>query len=695
MIDRKIPVLAIGLVQLTRTRARARALRRAAAPVVTMATATTAALAAAREKCAKQTPSDASVAELVATIAAAESSGSADAASAAALSGAAIECLSTSALALRSEISLALLACSKLRVELYRAQGRGDVSIAVDDARRGIALASDCQGRRGGWFQMATALVACRLYSAALRAAIRVCQLDQQVLIIDAGAVDSSSKAVIEMIADALVAAVRQPESGLTAGAGAGHQPIVDELSCTQCLAILHQPVTLGDGITVCKPCVPKYRRTAAAQPPSHAACKLFGDNINVLLHSTVQRVLPDAVTAAAARHEGNDHFRAKRWDEAIECYSRGIKHGYDCHVLYANRSAAQLSAGNAAAAKVDADAAIAAKPGWSRGFFRRGRALLAIDADERSQGDDDSMLERLLQGVGDLSLAMGIGEEQGARTALVKAIKRLIDYTVGKDGPDAYDQTDLTNPSSVEDLPEAAIERIIALQFVSSGEAAAEAAEIGRQRRLPAKEVVSLRSELDCALCCDLLCDPSTLPCGHTLCRNCVWRNLDHAFESPPLCPLCRGDLSAFLVYLNKAARKQSARDGDGFAMGMGQIQPTRVLQELLEDNFSDEVAARRKQAADEEAVAGMQAADGGDTWLPIFVCSLAYPMQPCPLHIFEPRYRLMMRRTIESGQRRFGMVLPRGDDEDSDLPCMQFGTVLLIEHFDQQVTSASLKPA
>ena len=60
---------------------------------------------------------------------------------------------------------------------------------------------------------------------------------------------------------------------------------------------------------------------------------------------------------------------------------------------------------------------------------------------------------------------------------------------------------------------------------------------------------------------------------------------------------------------------------------------------------------------------------------------------MQPCPLHIFEPRYRLMMRRTIESGQRRFGMVLPsESEDEDTGLPCMSCGTVLLIEHFEQQ---------
>jgi Lon protease-like protein len=41
----------------------------------------------------------------------------------------------------------------------------------------------------------------------------------------------------------------------------------------------------------------------------------------------------------------------------------------------------------------------------------------------------------------------------------------------------------------------------------------------------------------------------------------------------------------------------------------------------------------------------------------IPIFVCILALPNCGCPLHVFEPRYRLMMRRTIETESRTFGM--------------------------------------
>lgn len=44
-------------------------------------------------------------------------------------------------------------------------------------------------------------------------------------------------------------------------------------------------------------------------------------------------------------------------------------------------------------------------------------------------------------------------------------------------------------------------------------------------------------------------------------------------------------------------------------------------------------------------------------DEELPVFVCTVAFPGLPCPLHVFEPQYRLMIRRCAESGSRRFGM--------------------------------------
>ena len=46
-----------------------------------------------------------------------------------------------------------------------------------------------------------------------------------------------------------------------------------------------------------------------------------------------------------------------------------------------------------------------------------------------------------------------------------------------------------------------------------------------------------------------------------------------------------------------------------------------------------------------------------------PIFVCTIAFPSVPCPLHVFEPRYRLMLRRCLEYNDKEFGMCMPVKD--------------------------------
>ena len=49
----------------------------------------------------------------------------------------------------------------------------------------------------------------------------------------------------------------------------------------------------------------------------------------------------------------------------------------------------------------------------------------------------------------------------------------------------------------------------------------------------------------------------------------------------------------------------------------------------------------------------------------VPIFVCTMSFPSIPCPLHVFEPRYRLMIRRCMEVGTREFGMCCHVGNNQ------------------------------
>ena len=161
-------------------------------------------------------------------------------------------------------------------------------------------------------------------------------------------------------------------------------------------------------------------------------------------------------------------------------------------------------------------------------------------------------------------------------------------------------------------------------------------------------------KCELDCQVCYSLMLDPLTTTCGHTFCRKCVARVLDHS----TICPICRRDLT--------------------MPPGVMNVPGNQRLSKLLVQLCPELVAERQEAAALEEA------AMSGEKNVPLFVCTLGFPTMPTFLHIFEPRYRLMVRRAVESGNRKFGMImynqrsLPQGDLGRTQF--MLYGTLLHI---------------
>jgi Lon protease-like protein len=158
-----------------------------------------------------------------------------------------------------------------------------------------------------------------------------------------------------------------------------------------------------------------------------------------------------------------------------------------------------------------------------------------------------------------------------------------------------------------------------------------------------------AIRPEMDCQLCYHLLLDPLTTACGHTFCRTCLRRVLDHSYP----CPTCRRSLDLSLSNCR--------------------------LTDLLTALFPDSLAARAEAVAREEAAGG-----SGRLATPLFVCGLAFPATPTFLHVFEPRYRLMMRRVVEGGRRTFGMVMyNRACEPQGQLgvtPFVEYGTMLYV---------------
>ena len=79
------------------------------------------------------------------------------------------------------------------------------------------------------------------------------------------------------------------------------------------------------------------------------------------------------------------------------------------------------------------------------------------------------------------------------------------------------------------------------------------------------------------------------------------------------------------------------------------------RALKLVTPKEYAARSAAQRQELI--QPVPTAAAAEAGEQ-IAIFVCTTAFPTTACPLFVFEPRYRLMVRRCLESGVRQFGIA-------------------------------------
>jgi len=198
----------------------------------------------------------------------------------------------------------------------------------------------------------------------------------------------------------------------------------------------------------------------------------------------------------------------------------------------------------------------------------------------------------------------------------------------------------------------------------------------LGQMTSLPSEEEIqeSLATldptDFDCKLCFSMVHYPVALPCGHVFCHTCVERFLDHK----PSCPVCRTPLPRFLAEHD--------------------YQCVSVLHELTHKLYPEALAQR-----DQERQAEL---DERRSWIPVFVCNTvcgyavsllawlwkpcrltlclqALPSVRCPLHVFEPRYRLMLRRVMESEDKTFGMC----EHTEGEEHYSEYGTLLKVNDY------------
>lgn len=130
-----------------------------------------------------------------------------------------------------------------------------------------------------------------------------------------------------------------------------------------------------------------------------------------------------------------------------------------------------------------------------------------------------------------------------------------------------------------------------------------------------------AVASLLECPVCLTSpFIEPITLSCGHTLCRGCLHR-AQRSRELHKRCPLCRA-----LCHTSAESASENV-----------------ILRELCKLVLPEQYAEREREATLEKQEWGLT--------LPAFLYNdVSFPGSLLVLHLYEPRYKLLAQRSVET---------------------------------------------
>ncbi|XP_065545313.1 LON peptidase N-terminal domain and RING finger protein 3 isoform X2 [Lathamus discolor] len=454
----------------------------------------------------------------------------------------------------------------------------------------------------------------------------------------------------LEKLVECLAQSVRIKEGLPAAGSGPPQPREWDVFRCRKCQGFLFEPVSLPCGHTFCKKCLERGRaaesRCVLCKEEEGGAAPGQLPRVNVILSNLLAKWFPCQVKASQLRHEGNLLYREKKLQAALQKYNEAVSLAPNDHLLYSNRSQINSTLKACENALHDAETACRLQPYWLKGHLRKGQALANL-------GKTEEALREFL-----FCLALDTGNKTAKSEAQKVNVEQKRGFSIQEE-PNVTTSGSLRKSIQITESRKDCSEEENKLTsmpestFLISDKCSLLkrkcCSEEMRNAELPCKvmkkDTVDTKgnsagqhtpfefvdpSDLDCSLCMRLFYEPVTTPCGHTFCLKCLERCLDHN----PKCPLCKEGLSECL-----AMRKYCK---------------TVLMEELIARYLPEELTERRKIY--EEEIAELSNLNKN---VPIFVCTMAYPTVPCPLHIFEPCYRLMIRRCMETGTKQFGMCI------------------------------------
>ena len=264
---------------------------------------------------------------------------------------------------------------------------------------------------------------------------------------------------------------------------------------------------------------------------------------------------------AESLKAEGNSHYGAGRYKEAIACYSRAIQHDPDNAVLYTNRAMAHQRQGDADAydaAIRDCERAIELDPARYKAHYTLGQVLALVD--------------RLSGAKRKLQIAYDLARTQDEKVALqievaLRDVKKKHWEHEQQTMQTYHDEKLHKLASCIDSYFTQAVRNVQGNPYQPAAERAKqlEALEIERQalhgdtlmvfERV--RDIMGVRGEIPDHFCCkisyEIMRDPVITPSGITYDRRSI---IAHIMRSGSNDPITRAPLTAAMLYPNLALK-------------------------------------------------------------------------------------------------------------------------------------------
>ncbi|XP_060096256.1 LON peptidase N-terminal domain and RING finger protein 1-like isoform X2 [Heteronotia binoei] len=368
---------------------------------------------------------------------------------------------------------------------------------------------------------------------------------------------------------------------------------------CPSCRFPLWEPVTVSCGHSFCRRCLGE---------DSPSKCCVCGDKLVLLGSRTVQcsvvlcdllgKCLDKETSVARLKVDLDDLLRSGKHEGALKTLQKGVGLAPDDLELRMCRSEVYVALQQYPEALKDLEMLCIQQPEGCEGFFQKGKVLLAIGhKSEALQQFQHCLRLNSKFYAAKYEIEKILTNDDYLLPGTVAKLKSAVSQNL-KESNSGKDPT-LLVPSEGESLQDIKQSQEVWQEETMSGqnlaslslpewlwkksnsgvsvkkeediEKGATAETTGAKSTQDIRSLLST-SDLECSLCIRMFFEPVTTPCGHTFCKECVERSLDHR----PNCPLCKQSLREYLK-----ARKYST---------------TVVLEKLMSTVFPSQLADRRQ---------------------------------------------------------------------------------------------------